>query len=164
MRKNNKISIILLSVLFVAVFAFVVPLIVFPVRKIPQYEMYETVAEVRAFLETEAQDVTDEGQDPYLGSRETSDSLNISFTYGGKRFSLSAHVFVSAEDCREYYAAKSGYASDAESNATANTYYFSATYYAYDGSRSFCLTGSDYLMFTNLISAMNEAQGGRENV
>lgn len=166
MRKSSKAAIITMAAIFVLVFAVVVPAIVFPTNRAPEYTMFADLSSVEAWLKENAEDVNDVGKDTYLGETETEDSLNVTFRYEGREYRLSAHIFGTTESLRSYFTARSGIGTELESAAHFKAYYFSTFLCAYEGHNLFALSGGDYLAFTRLTGELFGAKnaGGTGDV
>ncbi|PWM74903.1 MAG: hypothetical protein DBX59_02810 [Bacillota bacterium] len=160
MRKSSKTAIIVMTALFILVFAAAVPYIVFPTNRAPEYVMFQELSSVRTWLDKNAENVLDVGKDVYLGDTETTDSVNVTFTYEGREYRLSAHVFATKETLRDYFAARTGYGTELDKAANFRAYYFSTALTAFENNSIFSLSGGDYLAFTRLVGELFGAQTG----
>lgn len=90
MKRNNIVAVVSFSVIFVVVFAFIVPLIVYP-SGYGDYEVFREIEQFRTWIDENTQDFK-EGTDSYIGEIEPKSQLIGSFVYGDKELSFAAYI------------------------------------------------------------------------
>lgn len=96
MKRNNIVAVVSFSVIFVVVFAFIVPLIVYP-SGYGDYEVFREIEQFRTWIDENTQDFK-EGTDSYIGEIEPKSQLIGSFVYGDKEYSFAAYIFKEEKD------------------------------------------------------------------
>ena len=90
MKRNNIVAVVSFSVIFVVVFAFIVPLIVYP-SGYGDYEVFREIEQFRTWIDENTQDFK-EGTDSYIGEIEPKSQLIGSFVYGDKEFVCGVYI------------------------------------------------------------------------
>jgi len=96
MKRNNIVAVVSFSVIFVVVFAFIVPLIVYP-SGYGDYEVFRDIEQFRTWIDENTQDFK-EGTDSYIGEIEPKSRFVGSFVYGDKEYSFAAYIFKEEKD------------------------------------------------------------------
>lgn len=151
MKRNNIFAVVSFSVIFVVVFAFIVPLIVYP-SGYGDYEVFREIEQFRTWIDENTQDFK-EGTDSYIGEIEPKSQLIGSFVYGDKEYSFAAYIFKEEKDRKNYYAARTGVSSDEKRLSFLQANYFGSTFVAYEENNLYFFSGGDYVKFEKMLDA-----------